>query len=197
MINKIFKYSGLLGSLGTLLTIVVFSVLSPNYSQLTQTISELNAKGVVNATAMNICYSIAFLFLIIFALYFISAKNDFAIISGILMIASVLLLISLNWFFPMDPWEGVRTLADNVHSNVVTLAVCVFLLSQIFASIYFLRTRQLKMKNITLLLFGISLFFGLLSLWSHIYQSEVINIAERGWMVSFLSYIVIIALNIS
>jgi uncharacterized membrane protein (DUF485 family) len=138
---------------------------------------------------MNIFYTAGFVSIGIFSLNFLRSRNSFAYVSGILMLIAALMLIILNWFFPMDPWQGIRTANDQIHNNIITWAVVVFLASQVFAISFFAQTSKTRNRSITLILFIISVIFGLMSLWSNIYQSELINISERGWMVSFLIYL--------
>lgn len=190
--SKIEKYLGLIGSAVILLNIAVFSVLYPNYNHFAQTISELNAKGAQYALAINIFYTIGFIVLSFVAIKFIKNKNYYAFLSGLLMLLATIIIVYLNWFLPIDTIENVRTIRDRAHNNVITMAVCVFLLSQISAMIFYAKENK-KLFIITAVLFVISLVFALMSLWSNLHMSELINIAERGWMISFLVYLSIIS----
>ena len=187
-VRKAIESSGLIGSVIVLLGIFVFSVITPGYSTLNQTVSELGAKGATNAAFFNAVLTIGLIFLIISSLAFVFKNNIFAKISGYLVIAAIFLIIVMAWFFPMDQWTGVRTPADELHSSIVTYAVEIFLISQIIAIKYFNEIKKYNMQNITIALFAIGLFFGMLSLVAHINQSELINIAERGWMAAFIVY---------
>jgi hypothetical membrane protein len=189
VMTKFYERAGILGSLIILFTIAYFSLSNPSYSHAQQTISELNARGSSNAFAMNIFYTMGFISIAIFSVNFIRIKNNFSYFAGILMLIAALMLICLNWFFPMDPWQGIRTANDQLHNNVITWAVIVFLLSQFLQILYFMYAKQFSNRKIALILFGLAVVFGLMSLWSNIYQSELINFSERGWMVSFLIYL--------
>lgn len=194
--KKIFGFSGIIGSFIVLFTIIIFSLLHPEYNHMLQTISELNAKGASNAISMNILYTVGFGFLILYSRLFIKHKNYYSFISGLLMLISFLLILGLNWFLPMDATEHIRTLRDQVHNNIITMAVCVFLLSQVFMLVFLYQEKKSYLFNFSCISFTISLIFGILSLWSNLHNSELINIAERGWMLSFLYYISILNLKL-
>ena len=99
----------------------------------------------------------------------------------------------MSWFVPMDSWQGVRTANDVIHNNFITTLVIFFLISQLFAILYWAKEKNLKFLLATRILFSISLIFGLVSLWANINKSEIINVSERGWMLSFLAYIFLIS----
>ena len=56
MKKKYFGLAGIIGSLSYFASIIIFGLLKPGYSQIWQTVSELNARGEANAIALNICY---------------------------------------------------------------------------------------------------------------------------------------------
>jgi len=197
MKKKYFGLAGIIGSLSYFASIIIFGLLKPGYSQIWQTVSELNARGEANAIALNICYSISAILLIFFSFYFILKKNFFAKISGLLMAVSFAGLIFVNWFTPMDQWHGIRTPGDIIHNSVVTSLVVAFLISQIFFIYFWFNERKYNQILLPLTLFFASLFFALISLWANINQSEVINISERGWILTFLIWIFILSCRIS
>jgi len=191
-----YSISGIIGTISILLIIVVFSFLTPGYSHIWQTISELNGSDSALRLPMNICYTFGFSFLIIFSCFFTFSKNYYAKFSGFLMIVAILLIIFMNWFLPMDSIAGIRTARDQAHNNTITLAVIIFLLSQIFAVLFWQLRKEKFLRDVTAYTLVISLIFGLMSLYANITRSELINLSERGWMLSFLIYFLLIAKNL-
>ncbi|MEI8061016.1 MAG: DUF998 domain-containing protein [Candidatus Berkelbacteria bacterium] len=197
MKNKMLGMAGILGSTTYLLTIIVFAELKPGYSHFWNTVSELNARGEAHAIAINACYSISAILVMLFSFAFILKKDVFAKLSGVFIFLCFSGLIYMNWFTPMDPWQGVRTTRDVVHNNFITGLVITFLVSQIFAILYLLKGKIQRVLLTASILFSASLIFGLVSLWANINKSEVINISERGWILAFLIWIIILGCQIS
>jgi hypothetical protein len=134
---------------------------------------------------MNSGLTVGFLALCLTPIH-ILRNNPRLRLSGILLLISLLIVLTMTWLMPMDSSSGIRTAADSIHNNAITTAVIVFILAQL--------TFALEMKNskngflITIIALGI--IFGLLSLYSNIMRSELINISERGWMTTFLVYLI-------
>ena len=195
--KKIYGYSGILGVMIIFANLITFSAITPGYDSLWQTISELNTRGSENFLLMNIFYSLGFLLLGLYSVYYLTQAETSAKISGFLQITSLLLMLILNWFFPMNPELNIRTSQDLVHNNIITAAVLVFLLSQIFSIAYWAEKKQVLITRISISAFVAALLFGTLSLYSNIFKSELINIAERGWILTFLLYLFIVSVYLN
>jgi len=189
LFKLITKNSSSIGVAMILLNIVVFSLLTPGYDHTLQTISELNHKSAPYKLLINTGFTLGFILLGLLALRLVSYSGRLVRISGILMLLSFAIILYMTWFLPMDAREGVRTLADQIHTNTITVAVIVFLLAQIFLLFYFRLTKKIGSYNYTLINLGLGILFGIMSMYSNIIQSELINLSERGWMITFLVYL--------
>jgi len=194
--NNLLSRLAIFGVLTIFFDIIIISVITPSYSHLTQTISELNAKGADNAQIFNIFLTIGLASLAISSISFIKQRSTISKLSGFLIILSILITIVMNWFFPMDAIEGVRTSADKIHNGFITYAILIFLISQVLAIKFWHDENKKNIRNFTIILFSIALAFGFLSLVSNYQQSELINFSERGWMVCFLAYFVLLSSNV-
>jgi len=92
----------------------------------------------------------------------------------------------------MDATEGIRTASDDAHNAMISVAVSLILLSQISKLIAFQKLKRMRELKIVLIMFLLALVFGLFSLYANLNMLELINIAERGWMIVFLVYLFIL-----
>ncbi|OQA52300.1 MAG: hypothetical protein BWY43_00564 [candidate division WS2 bacterium ADurb.Bin280] len=188
---KIQSFLAKFGTLVILLTIIIFSLLVPGYDHFSQTISELNSKTAIYRTQFNIFLSLGFLLIVPSCVNSLLRKNFFFALSGALILLGILIVLTMTWFVPMDATAGIRTASDDAHNAMISVAVSLILLSQISNLIAFSKSKQKREFYLVLTIFVLALIFGLMSLYANLNMLELINIAERGWMILFLIYLFI------
>ena len=188
---------GVLAVISYLVTIIVGSILRPEYTIFIDPVSRIFAKGLPHSGVIVSLFVISNILIIIFAIGMLRSVNILAIRTG--MISLILACITgsiLFVFFPMDPWQGVRTSADIMHNNIVTGMALLMLFSMIF--VYFGSKSEEKLKRLSNYLLVSTILFLVCGIASSIclqYYWNLIGTFESSWIIIFLQWLTVVSLN--
>ena len=188
---------GILAVVTYLATIIVGSFMRPEYKIFIDPVSRIFAKGLPYSNVIVSLFVLSNILIVLFALGIIRSTKNSMIRAGMvsLILASAIGSI-LFVFFPMDPWEGVRTASDVVHNNIVSLMAILMSLSMIL--VYFgsrAENSWQKLSKYFLVSAILFLIAGVASGISLQYYWGLIGTFESLWIIIFLQWLTAISLH--
>ncbi len=196
---KSYSIFGVLAVIAYLTTIIVGSILRPEYAIFIDPVSRIFAKGLPYSGVIVSLFVASNILIILFAIGVFRSVNSLMIRAGMISLIIACITGSILFiFFPMDPWQGVRTSADIVHNNIVTGMALLMLFSMIFVyvgSIFDKRWRRLSRYLIVSAIFF--LICGIASGISLQHYLGLIGTFESLWIIIFLQWLTVVSLNIN
>ena len=178
-------------------TILVGAFLRPEYTIFIDPVSRIFAKGLPYSGTIVSLFVLSNILIMLFAIGVMrSAKNSMIRVGMVSLILACITGSILFVFFPMDLWQGVRTAADVVHNNIVTVMALFILFSMILV---YLGSRIVKswqkLSNYFLVSVILFLIAGVVSGICLQYYWGLIGIFENLWIIIFLQWLMVVSLH--
>lgn len=131
--KNILKSLGIVVLLIYIISLIVASVIDPEYNQISQLISDLTMEDYKYRWIMNLLFSLQAIILLFYSLYFlINFKTTNNLVRG----AFALITISIgNLLVNIFPWEGIGSFSPN---NIIHFISTCISYTGIFTSIYYI-----------------------------------------------------------
>lgn len=199
MDKKILFYGGIFSPLIFLLNDIIGSIITPDYNLIIHAISELTQAGSQNTYLLgSILLFISALMGIIFGIGIISyyhyKQSKLLFIGGLLLMILGIFNSLTGTIFPMDPINGVTTLAGTMHGILVGLSVVITIFVMLIIGIGLYREKQWKSFRlysiITVLVMAI---FSILSVIVIMNKIELMGLFERIPVYAYSLWVFILA----
>lgn len=166
-----------------IVTVIIAGFSKPGYSQIWNTVSMLVAKGETTRPVVTVSFAFTYLSLLIIAIYSfsISRTKITKLASALLSLTAISSLIQL--FLPMDPWRGIRTMADKIH-DWITVGIALSIIVAIF--LFALKSAGF-FRRISFWAGWLITIFSILAGWFLLtWNFHLLSLFERLWILTFL-----------
>ncbi|MCX6809285.1 MAG: DUF998 domain-containing protein [Candidatus Berkelbacteria bacterium] len=192
---KKFKMLGILGAIIYLATIVIGGFLRDGYTPFIDPVSRIFARGLPHSNIIVSLFVLSNFTIVLFAIGIINFTKNISFRSGMISLIFAGITGSVLFvFFPMDPWMGVRTPADVLHNNIVTV-MALFILFSMFLVYIGSKKEKIWQRLSNYFLISTILYFiaGTASGICLKYYWGLIGTFESLWIIIFLQWLVVIA----
>jgi hypothetical membrane protein len=200
---RILMLCGVLAPTVYAVTVVLGGILRPDYSHISQFVSELIAAGAPNKTLLDPLFALYNLLTIAFGLGLVMtvrAASEMRKVSGtlsalVLVVEGVFGFVTV--FFPQDPVGAPITSTGTMHIILAGLSSLTTMLSMLLLGLWFRKQPGLQSYGLySFISVAFVFIFGGLAAVTGANRSPILGITERLTIGAFLQWLFVIALKL-
>jgi hypothetical membrane protein len=196
---RIFALCGILGSLIYVFTVLLGGIVTPNYSHVSQAISELIAFGSPKKALLDPLFDAYNVLVVLFAVGLYQARNPKRsyVVGTLLLAAAGIVGLIMTLLFPMDPRNAPATVAGQMHILLAGVE-SVFTIVTVFSMGIAFRgdKKWLGFSNYSLITGVLILITGVLTAISTAQGSSILGLFERATIGLFLLWVFVVAVRL-